>query len=176
MRKFGVGVLAAALIVIGAQAARAQEAGTVGLVMTSGSSVGLTIQATDAIALRPTISISRSTSPGFADGERTTTAWSPGASLLLFVKSWDATRLYVSPQWVHNRATSNEAGTGELKATSNTFNAMLGVQHALGARFAVFGEVGGSRSSSESTSQGVSLGGKNTNWSSRSTIGGIFFF
>lgn len=170
---------AVALLVLGVAPAAAQDAGDVGLLMTSGSSVGVSIQAGESVAIRPSISFSRSTSEfgGIADGEVTSTGWAPGVSVVFYVKSWEGTRLYVSPQWTYSRSTSSEEGSSiELKSTGHSLSAMVGAQHNLGSRFAVFGEVGLGRMSAESEPSVGIVNNKATNWSTRSTIGGILFF
>ena len=178
MKTYVVACAAAALAVIGVTPAAAQETGSVGLVMMSGSSVGLTIQAADNIAIRPTVAFQRATSDngGPADEERTSTGWAPGASVLFFVKSWDATRLYVSPQWTYARVTNSDDSANESKSTGHSLAAMIGAQHNLGSRFAVFGETGLSRSTTKASVGGFDVGGKTTSWTTRSTVGGILFF
>jgi hypothetical protein len=180
MKKYAVvcAAVGLALTMIGVAPAAAQETGTVGLVMTSGSTVGLTISASDNVAIRPSVSFIRSSADtgGLADGERTTTGWAPGVSVLFYVKSWDATRLYLSPQWTYSRATSSDDGANESKSTGHVLAAMVGAQHNLGSRFAVFGETGLARSTAESTLDGFGLGNKTTTWSTRSIVGAILFF
>ena len=166
------------LAVIGVTPAAAQEAGSVGLVMMSGSTVGLTIQASDNVAVRPSVAFLRSTAEngGPADEKRTSTGWVPGVSVLFYVKSWDATRFYVSPQWSYSRVTNDDDGTVASKTTGHSVSAMVGAQHNLGSRFAVFGETGLSRSTAKASVAGFDVGGKSTTWSTRSTVGGILFF
>ena len=178
MKTYVVACAAVALATIGVAPAAAQETGSVGLVMMSGSSVGLTIQATDTIAIRPSVAFQRSTSDngGPADADRTTTGWAPDVSVLFYVKSWDATRLYLSPQWTYTRVTSSDDGANESKSTGHSLSAMLGAQHNLGSRFAVFGETGLARSTAKASVGGFAVGAKNTSWTTRSTIGGILFF
>lgn len=180
MKKYGVGcsALALALMVASVSPAQAQEAGTVGLVMMSGTSVGVSIHASDSVAVRPSAAFARLTSDngGLADGKRTATGWAPGINVLCYVKSWDATRLYVSPQWTYSHTTSSDDGANEAKATGHLLAAMLGAQHNLGGRFAVFGEVGLGRETSKNTGLGGAIGTKATTWSTRSTVGGILFF
>jgi hypothetical protein len=168
-----------AVTVIDVAPAAAQDAGKTGLMMTTDSSVGLTLRAGDSVAVRPSISFGRSTSDfgGLADGERTTTSWTPGVSVVFYVKSWDATRLYLSPQWMYSRSkSSDEGGANEVTSTGHSLAAMLGAQHNLGARFAVFGEVGVGRSSSEGTNLLGAINNSGHGWATRSTIGAILFF
>jgi len=176
MRAFKVLMATMALTTIGVMPAAAQEAGTVGLTLASESTVGLTIQATGRIAVRPEVGFTRSTSEGTGSGgKRTTSSWSPGLSLLFYVKSWDNTRLYLSPRWLYSSLTSADAASSfESKATGNAVSAMLGAQHNITERFAAFGEVGIGRSSSKSDS-GLSSSSSNF-WSTRSTVGAIVFF
>ena len=167
---------ALALTVAGVAPAEAQDNKT-GVVMTSGSSVGLTFEVNDSVAIRPAVAFIRSTSDsgGLADGERTSTGWAPEVSVLFNLKSWDATRLYVSPQWSYSRTTSSDDGANESKSTGHSLAAMIGAQHNLGSRFAVFGEVGLGRATAKTRFLNV-VGGKTTSWSTRSTIGAILFF
>jgi len=181
MKKYGVvcAALALAVTVIGVAPAAAQDSGNTGLVMTNGSSLGLTIKMTESVAVRPLISFNRSTadSGGLADGERTSTSWIPEVHVVFYVKTWDATRLYVGPQWAYSRGkSSDEGGANEVTSTGHSLAAMLGAQHNLGARFAVFGEVGLGRSTSEGTNLLGAINNSGHSWATRSAIGAILFF
>jgi hypothetical protein len=180
MKKY-LGTCAAAAIVLTAittAPAAAQEPGSTGLVMGSGSTIGLSIKAGSSVTVRPSVAFVRSTSEngGLADGDRTTTGWAPGVSVLFQVKSWDATKLYISPQWTYTRSTSSDDGENETKSTGHSLAAMLGAQHNLSNRFAVFGEVGLGRTSTDATYFEGTVGNKSTAWTTRSTIGAILFF
>lgn len=179
MKTYLAGCATAALVMgLSVTPAAAQETGSVGLLMGSGSTVGLTIQVTDKVAIRPSVGFvrSKSDSGGLADGERTTTGWAPGVDVTFKMKSWDATHLYLSPQWTYTRATASDDGANETTTTGHDFAGMVGVLHNLGTRFAVYGEAGLGRSTSKATFLEGVVGGKMTSWSTRSAIGAILFF
>ena len=176
MRAFGISIATMALTAIGVTPAAAQEPGQVGLTMTSESTVGLTIQASRLIAVRPELGFIRvAADGGLPGGKRTSKSWSPGVSLLFHVKSWDNTRLYLAPRWMYSTTTSADvAGSSESKSSGHAVSAMLGAQHNITGRFAAFGEVGIGRSSSKTDSPFAFS--KSHYWATRSTVGAILFF
>lgn len=177
MRQFGIVALAFAMLVIGASKAAAQDARKAGITMSTGSSVGVYIPLGDNAAIQPGIDFGRSTSDyegsQFINDSITTTTWAPGVSLLFFVKSWDATRLYVSPQYTYAR-NSSDLDDDEPRSAHSAAG-MIGAQHRFGSRFAMFAETGLSWGRSKSTT-GPTSSVTSTAWSTRSTVGGILFF
>lgn len=177
MKKCGVMCAASALVltVIGASPASAQSASKAGLTMSSGSAIGVYIPLGDQVTIRPQIAFQRTTAELPVGGSTTATTWSPGVSLLLTLKTWDSTRLYVSPQYVYSRGNAESNGS-ESKGTAHSVTGIIGAQHTLGSRFAVFGEVGMGWSKAESKSSTGTAGATSRVWTTRSTIGGILFF
>lgn len=176
------GILAAmvAVFVIGASTASAQDSPKAGITMSTGSSIGVYIPIGDAAALRPTVGFSRSQSDydgvTFANEELTTTSLTVGASVLFYVKSWDATRLYLSPQYSFARAKSS--GNDDRASTGHALAAMIGAEHTFGSRFGVFAEsgFGWSRSRNPLSSQLDESSITTTVLNTRATIGAVLFF
>jgi outer membrane protein with beta-barrel domain len=172
----------AALVLVAPVAGYAQEKGNVGMTMGYPAAVGALWHVSDDVALRPEISISRSsidTSSGVGDSS----SWSLGLgiSALFYVTRADNLRTYVSPRYSYSRssATATAAATpvtSELTTSTSTVSVSFGAQYALSPRFSAFGEVGfgygrgGLRSSlagTRTTSQ---------NWSTRTGAGVILYF
>ena len=176
MRTFTVVASVIVLTTMGVMPAAAQDPGKVGLTMTSESTVALTIQASDSVAVRPELGFIRSSSDGTGlSGKRTANSWSPGVSLLFKVKSWDSTHLYLSPHWTYSRTTIDDTpSVSESKSSGHTVSGMLGAQHNITNRFAVFGEVGIGRSSSKTDGQFSTA--SSHYWATRSTVGATLFF
>jgi hypothetical protein len=172
MRTFRLIAAALTLTTIAVVPALAQEPGNVGLTMTSGSVVGITIEANRWLSIRPEVVFSRATiEASGASNDLTTTFWGPGLSLLFHVKSWDATRLYLAPEWSYTRATTSSSDT---KSTGHSLFAMVGAQHQITNRFAAFGEAGLGRSTAKSEGQFSSNSSRT--WKTRSVVGVILFF
>ncbi len=180
MRQFGTVALACALVIIGASKAAAQEAPKVGVTMSTGTTVGLYVTASDHVAVRGQIGFNRNTSKydgeNFINESTTNTTWTPGASVLFFVRSFDATRIYVSPQYSYVRNTSSLSDSA--RSTGHQLAGMVGAQHRLGARFAVFAEagLGWSRTENSVTSALDTSKITSTSFGTRSALGGILFF
>jgi hypothetical protein len=179
MRKYGMFAAVCAVMALGASTAWAQSSAKVGLTMSSGSAIGIHVPIGDRAAVRPTLAFSRSTSDyvgsQFIDGSITSTTLAPGISVLFHVKSWDATRLYVSPQYTYTRLTSSSLD-GAHGSHGGAF--MVGAQHGLGARFGVYAEggIGWSHSKNTTSTQLTSSSITTNAWSTRATVGGILFF
>lgn len=180
MKKSAIVIAALALTVIGAAPARAQAPAKAGLTMSTGSSVGVVIPLGASVAVRPHVSFVRSATDydgnTFVTDEATSTTIAPGVSLLFTAATWNDTKFYLSPQYTYARNTSTAGGEDFPAATSHMVSGMIGVQHTLGARFAVFAETGlawsRNRSNSGFTGENTITG---TSWSTRSTVGGVLF-
>ena len=102
------------VLMLGASTASAQDASAAGLTLSS-NAIGIHVPAGDRAAIRPTLGFSRNTSDyegsQFIEDSITTTTLVPGVAVLLYLKSWDDTRLYVSPQYTYSRLSSNIDGT-----------------------------------------------------------------
>ena len=180
MRKFGLIAGVCAVLTLTASTAAAQDTTRTGLTMSSGSLIGVLMPVGDKAAVRATLGLARTTTDydgsQFIQDSITTTSLIPGASVLFYVKSWDATRLYVSPQYSYARVSSNVDGDDPRGSHNGAF--MVGVQHGLGARFGVFAESGLSWSQSKTMSSTMFETSSITSntWSTRATVGGILFF
>jgi hypothetical protein len=180
MRKYGLIAGVCAGLLVSASTASAQDTNKTGLTMSSGSSIGVLVPVGDNAAIRATLGFARATSDyvgsQFVDDSISTTTLIPGASVLFYLKSWDATRLYVSPQYSYSRVSSSSDNADARGSHSAAF--MVGAQHSLGARFGVFAEggLGWSRSKSTVSSQFDTSSITSSAWSTRATVGGILFF
>lgn len=196
---------AAVAMMLTTSAARAQEAGQLGIVMSYPAAVAVVWHVTDTIAVRPEFSFSGSHN----DSDITTvdgTTLGVGVSGLLYVGKWEALRTYVSPRYTYNRSSSTIKTTfpfdptllaqlptigltipsTEQKTTASTMSlgGSFGAQYALHKRFSAFGEVGfeyGWSSSASSTSSlspilGTTIQPSFKRWGTRSAAGVIFYF
>jgi hypothetical protein len=150
-----------------AHAASAQDIPRVGISMGYPGTIGVIWQVTGAVALRPEISIQKSSgestdfiSFGVSAGEsldRSTIDASSrsdlwqvtvGVSALFYLSKHDALRTYLSPRWAYSRMSNNTVSSlSDLRnfgstASSQFISGSFGGQYALGRRFGAFGEVG----------------------------------
>lgn len=158
---------------------------TAGIVLGSGSSIGILWHASENMALRPEVSISKSTNDfttvtsASSSTTSTTDTWTTGfgGSLLFYTAKWDNLRAYISPRLIYSRAKSTNSVSGETTSKSFSTSGSVGAQYGLGSRFAVYGEVGlafawtpdTTSSSGTTKSSAHSIG-------TRSTIGGVWYF
>jgi hypothetical protein len=177
---FGVCVAAAAAVtVIGASPALAQDAPKVGLVFGKNSQLGVHIPLGDSVAIRPAVAWIKTTAEYegsmFVSDDVSSRTWVPSVDLLFYLKTWDNTRVYVSPQYLYTRSTQSSSEFDDNTDDAHTFRGMFGAQHTLGSRFAVFGEAGIEHSR---RSTGVTVGSSTTSraWNTRTTFGGMFMF
>jgi opacity protein-like surface antigen len=171
-------------VVMAAGAASAQDAGSVGVVMGYPSQVGVLWQVTDRFALRPDVSLSRtsidttSTSPFGASSS--TDGWTVGfgVSALIRLRQWDAVRTYVAPAVgytrMRNELTSPTLTQSRTTTSGYTAGGALGVQYRPVRPFGVFGEAGVSYVHSEYTNFGSTASGDSIG--TRSAAGVILFF
>jgi hypothetical protein len=126
----------------------AQDKGQSGVVVTTPTSVGLIWHASDRVALRPDFSFSRSTvDSGDEIADASTSSYSLGISVLLYLRQWDDLRAYVSPRFSYATATSRiDASNGSQINRSSAaiygFGGSFDAHYVLGPRFGVFGETG----------------------------------
>jgi hypothetical protein len=182
--------------------AGAQEKGDIGLTL-GYPSVGLVWHVSDSFALRPEVSASlrsgngtRTSDSGVVSPSGTSDSWGLafGLSGLFYLRQWEGVRAYLVPRFAYSRSTTTGTSTGGtvLSTSDNTSSdynvaGSLGLQHSIGRRFSVFGEVGlaYSRQMSSLTAVGtvsgssaVSSGSDTTTHAlgSRSSIGAVFYF
>jgi hypothetical protein len=183
----------------------AQDTPKVGLSMGYPASVGVVWQVTDSLALRPEVSVTKSSSEfigsslSFTSGGVVTTTttssitdtWQVGVGLsaLFYLSKHDALRTYLSPRWAYTRLSSSPSSssnslTSVVTSTSghvNFVSGSFGAQYAIGDRFSVFGEVGLGFSRTVSTpftsSSILALGGSTSSaLSTRSGAGVVVYF
>lgn len=169
---------AAAVMILGVTPVMAQDASRVGLVFGKGSQVGVHIPVGDSVAIRPAVAWIKTSveyeGAMFVANEASNRTLVPSVDLLFYLKAWDNTRVYLSPQYLYTRSTRTTDGEDETN-DSHTFRAMIGVQQSVGSRFAVFGEAG--LEHDRWSSEGLSLSSTtNRAWSTRTTFGGMFMF
>lgn len=165
--------------------ASAQERGQVGATMGFPPSLGLMWHVSDRLAIRPEIGFSRSTteleSSLFIDPDTESSAQSvsTGVSAIWYVRAAENNvRPYLSPRLTYIKNTSENPDGDGPETTGWSMSGSFGVQYTPVRAFAVFGELGLNRSSSESAfSAGVITGTtKGTSWGTRSVVGVIFYF
>jgi hypothetical protein len=178
------------LLLVGTTPARAQDERQVGLTMGYPASVGLLWHVADNIAIRPELSLSRSSveASSLDFGVDGTDGWmlGTGVSVLAYLQSGNSLRTYVSPRFTYSRSESTSSGENvtdrETIGTNYSVSGFFGAQYALGDRFSVFGEVGfgynwqnfearGLFGSQEITTETESHG-----WSTRTGVGVVLYF
>jgi hypothetical protein len=158
-------VFLAAISAAGATFAHAQDQPRVGVTMGYPASVGVLWNVSERVALRPEITLSRSTGDSTgADIAGTapistsdSTGIGAGISGLIYVRRWDALRAYVSPRFSYARtstsaSTLSNTSSSESKASSWQTSGSFGAQYSLGRHFGVFGEIGLGYATSTTTS------------------------
>ena len=147
-------VLLVALIALPISA-RAQDAPRVGLTMGYPSSVGVIWRLNDRVAVRPEVTLSRST--GDVTGSdvsglspittNDSTGAGVGISALFYLHRWDGLRTYVSPRFSYSRISASASTSGSTLLSDSTASLYLtsgsfGAQYSLGRHFGLFGEIG----------------------------------
>jgi hypothetical protein len=192
--RLAMGVL---LGVSAAAPATAQEAGDVGLTMGYPAAVGVVWHITDAIALRPDVTVSTSstestsTTSGFGGGATlvsttTSTSWTTavGLSALFYLKTIDRVRLYLAPRAAYLRTTIDIdddqplAGTFDNESDGFVAAGAFGAQFNAHERFAIFGELGLQYTSQTSTSAFALTRNRSENRTAglRSAVGVTLYF
>ena len=191
-------LLGVVMLVAAARSAAAQEAGDVGVTMGYPGALGVVWHVTDAVAVRPDIALTRSTSESttsatgaFAGSGLSSTSTSDGwgttvgVSVLVNVRTIERLRLYLAPRLAYARSTTdNETGlSGALtgftaKTTGVLASGSFGSQYSLHDRFAVFGELGLQYTTQTTTSDfpGSSTEADGTTFGLRSAVGVTFYF
>jgi hypothetical protein len=181
MKRTGAPVALGVLLLLGAAPLDAQERGDVGVALGYPGSLALVWHPTDAVALRPDFTFSRSSvdlmssvpfpSPSGRETIKTF-SWAFGLSGLLYAGKWDALRTYLVPRIAYGRASSDisTSSSNWSVSTSGSF----GGQYSLGQRFAVFGETGVAYTHSRASGTVTSQSG-NT-WTIRTEVGAVLYF
>ena len=192
-------LLAGAMVLaMAARPVSAQEAGDVGVTMGYPGAIGVVWHITDGFAVRPDLTLSRTTSESSTtsssvfggqslSSSNTSEGWGTtvGLSALVNVRTIERLRLYVSPRLAYSYSSSdNETGlTGSLSAFNATTTGIVasgsfGSQYNVHDRFAIFGEVGLQYTTltTESDFPGSSNQTDSTSFGLRSAVGVTFYF
>jgi hypothetical protein len=167
-----------ALVVCVPAGAGAQDTGKFGITMGFPGSVGVLWHATDSVAIRPSMTFSKSSN----EGAFSLDTWSLGVDVgaLLYMKKYDNVRTYLSPRFSYVRTKSSSPPTtfGSLDSTSNgaggagTFGAQLDGSR----RFSVYGEVGLAVTHRTTDAPGgVVTSSKGTTWGTVAGVGIVFY-
>lgn len=154
MKRASIGLFL--FVVIGVPGiARAQDEGKVGLTMGYPSSIGVIWQAADRVALRPEITLSRSTGDSSTNdllgaspvSTNDSTGVGAGVSALFYLHRWEGLRTYVSPRFSYARTSTSASTTSATSTSESTVSSYLtsgsfGAQYSLGRHFGLFGEIG----------------------------------
>ena len=195
MRLIAAGTVLAILLT--GRPAAAQAAGDVGITMGYPVAVGVVWHVTDAIAVRPDVSMTWTSSesvnttvlpvPGLPPVTSTSTvdAWNTavGLSALFYVQTVDRLRIYLVPRAAYLRSSQDlETGglTSALDTTSNGYlvSGSVGAQVAAHDRFSIFGELGMQYSSQRSDASFSTSRSENENRTVglRSAVGVTLYF
>jgi len=183
--------------------AEAQDTPRFGVVMGYPAQVGVLWTVANRLAIRPEVNWTRTTTesvstPTIFTGTGVTTtsvtttsainAVGTGVSALLYLRTGDALRTYVSPRFTYARTTSSSDLSAvlpsvppapiEMKTSTYTVAGSLGAQYSVAKHFGIFGEVGlqyGHNSSSPSSSL-LRTDAKQTSVGLRSGAGVILLF
>jgi hypothetical protein len=149
-------------LMVGPEAAVAQEKGQVGLTMGYPASVGVLWHASDRVALRPDFTFNQTEVTGtltFTVGignqiqstqtqfSTTSTSITTGLSGLFYVRKRDALSTFLSPRYTYSQGSTTPSATpatasGGTTTRTHGVSGSFGAQYAIGRRFSVFGEVG----------------------------------
>jgi len=183
--------------------AAAQDTPRFGLVMGYPAQVGVLWTVADRLAIRPEVNWTRTTTESVATstvftgtGVTTTSvtttsknnAVGTGVSALLYLRTRDALRTYVTPRFTYARTTSSSdlspalpnVAPAPIETTTSAYTiaGSLGAQYSVAKHFGIFGEVGvqyGHNSISPSSSL-LRTDAKQTSIGLRSGAGVILFF
>ena len=146
----------------------AAQSGTLGLSIGYPTSLGVVWQPSALVAIRPeftfelfdadSTSVSRLGTSRFSTDTRLVGV---GLSALFLVYREETLSVYVSPRYIHRRGKTIVAqdvpadvfvgGSDDRKIQGHTITGSLGARYGLGARFAVFGELGVDHSREDTT-------------------------
>ena len=177
-----VGVVALCVPATGWAQQQQQDEQGVGIVMGVPASVAALFHTSDAVAVRPELSFSHTTS---TDSVVNGSTWlvGVGVSGIFYMQRVDNVRTYVSPRLTYSRTHLNISSSTANLVNSNGSNSSWGASGSYGAefspsdRFSVFGELGlaySRQNATTSNTSGVPTGGSN-GWGVRSAVGVIFY-
>jgi len=164
-----------------AQGAQTQDAPQLGIVAATPGNLAVIWNYSEQLAIRPSLGFAHnSTSTDPPGAETSSTSWSPGISVLLYTRKWDAVRAYVTPAYQYSHTSSDLTTGGGATSESNTnshqFSGSIGAQYDPQRHFGAFGEIGLAFTHSSAQVVGAVTTSKNNAWSIRTAVGAIFFF
>jgi opacity protein-like surface antigen len=166
------------LMIAAVQSSKAQDAGRVGITFQVPAALGFIWHATDQVALRPELNISKSTGKfSSSSGESTQEylTWELALSAPFYLSNRENVRTYVSPRFGFTRSSFDQSTSVDGQSTNlYSYSASFGAQYAPIKRLNVFGETGyGYSTTSNSQPQ---FSGSSNSWSMRSSVGVILYF
>lgn len=128
MKITSIAILALMTVVAAPRVAQAQDQARIGLTMGYPSSVGVIWQVSDRIALRPEITLSRSTGDSSTDdllgavpvSTNDSTGVGAGVSALFYIHRWECLRTYVSPRFSYARTSTSASTSGTTSTADST--------------------------------------------------------
>jgi hypothetical protein len=194
MRIIAAGTVMAVMLAGGPAAAKA--AGDIGITMGYPAAIGVVWHITDAVAIRPDVSMTWTSSesvtttvlpPGAPPVTSTSMvdAWNTavGISALFYLQTADRFRVYLVPRAAYLRSTQDLQSGGLTTAIDTTSNGYLlsgsvGAQVAAHDRFSIFGELGVQYSTQRSEVSFSSSRSENENrtFGLRSAVGVTVYF
>lgn len=155
-------ILIAFLVLVAPTLAYSQDDPRVGVAISSPGAFGVIWNVNDAFAIRPEITVSRTSgdttsaelagTPSPVTNSDSTSVGAAVAGLFYFARK-DALRPYLSPRFAYSRANSSSStdsnsilgpSTGDSIVSSYAGAGSLGAQYSLGRRFSVWGQLGAS--------------------------------
>ena len=167
----------AAALVVCASSVYAQGPSAIGITMGYPASVGVIWNTSDAIAIRPELSLGgQSVSPSGAV-KTTSHSITIGADALFYMHTYDHLRTYVAPHLDYSHASNTISSDSGTTATNHSIGAAgsFGAQYSLSDRFGVFGEVGLGFTHSSLSGSAFGAGGTANAWGTRAGVGVIFY-
>lgn len=162
----------AALLILTAATAAAQEASPTrrpALVIAGPSTVGLQFPITKRLAVRPDLSLTRTTF-NVSGNETKFVNLGVGIGLLVRLREFEGAHTYVTPRVALSRNTFDDGSSTDLWF----FDAAFGASAAITRRLAIFGEVGPRVTYSDQSTTAVI--NRTTNLVARSALGATFTF
>jgi hypothetical protein len=183
-----VALLALGLVLGAVATAHAQEPGHVGLTIAHPAAVGFIWHATDRVAIRPDLSVSRTRSetrgspgPFVTSSTARGSSIGVGVSALVYLQPRGPRfRTYVAPRVGYSRGQSTSVSPSGFEARSTTtgraWGLSYGAQYLATDRFGVFGEAGLGGSFTRLTSTATQLRTTGHSWGTRGGVGVTVYF
>ena len=167
-----------AAVLLCASSASAQTA-TSGIGITIGypASIGVLVNTSDAIAVRPELSFTTTSISPTSDVKSTSHSFTIGADALFYLHTYDRVRTYVAPHLDYSHASSSGPSSSDVSITNHGIGVAgsFGAQYTPTDRFGIFGEVGLGFTHSSLSSNTFGSGGTVNGWGTRAGVGVIFY-